>query len=242
MLPYACLSQFYDKLIIDDEYDAWTNYVVSLVKKYSCKSYGVDCACGSGIVTAKLKKAGFSVTGVDISEEMLVKAEERALNEKLKISFLRQDMKNLKLFEKTGFITVVNDGLNYLPQSDLPKAFKSFYKNLEKNGVLIFDVSSEYKLKNVLANNVYCDDDENLSYVWFNALKDGYVELSITFFEKQGEFYKRSEENQIQYIHSLSDIKAALNASGFNLISVTDEKGGEITDETQRLLFVVVKN
>lgn len=242
MLPYSSLSKFYDKIISDEEYSKWTDYIVSIVEKYAVKKSGVDVACGSGIVTLKLKKHGFSVVGVDVSEEMLTKARINADNEKLNVQFLRQDMKNLKLFEKASFITVINDGINYISQKDLLKTFNSFYKNLERGGALIFDVSSEYKLKNVLAGNVYGDDSEDLSYIWFNALEGDSVNLSLTFFKKDGDVYRRYEENQVQYIHKTDDIINALRSAKFNVVSVTDAYGEQIKQDTQRLLFIAIKD
>lgn len=238
MLPYSVLAGFYDTIIKDERYDKWTNYIVSLVKENCSGQTGVDVACGSGIVTLKLKKAGYNVTGVDISEEMLQQAQASARNENLYLPFLRQDMKNLKLFEKVSFITVINDGLNYIKQADLLKTFKSFHKNLKSDGVLIFDVSSSYKLKNVLGNNMYGDDNENLSYIWFNTLRDNKVDLNITFFKKQGENYIRYEENQTQYVHEVDSVITALNTAGFEIVSVTGEFGEEITNNTERIIFI----
>lgn len=238
MLPYSVLAGFYDAIIKDEYYDKFTNYIVALVKENCSGQTGVDVACGSGIVTLKLKKAGYNVTGVDISEEMLQQAQASARNENLYLPFLRQDMKSLKLFEKVSFITVINDGLNYIKQADLVKTFKAFYKNLKNDGVLIFDISSSYKLKNVLGNNMYGDDNENLSYIWFNTFSEDKVDLNITFFKKQGESYIRYEENQTQYVHELDCVTNALNTAGFEIVSVTGEFGEQLTSETERIIFI----
>ncbi|MBO5712699.1 MAG: class I SAM-dependent methyltransferase [Clostridia bacterium] len=241
MLPYQVLANFYDNIIKDDSYDKWTNYIVQLVKKYTTKNTGLDVACGSGIVTLKLKKAGFNVTGIDISNEMLLKAQSSALKEGLNVPFLRQDMKSLRTFEKVGFITVINDGLNYVKQADIKKAFNSFNKSLLKGGTLIFDVSSTYKLKTVLGNNMYGDDNENLSYIWFNTLNENSVDIAVTLFEKEGDSYRRYEETQTQYIHNQLDIENALSSAGFEIVSVTDANGNAVTDTTERILFITKK-
>ena len=241
-MAYSVLSKFYDTVILDSEYERWTDYVISVVKNNVKGVTGLDVGCGSGIVTLKLKKAGFKVTGVDISEEMLLKAGQRAINQNLNVDFIRQDMKSLKFFEKVSFITVINDGLNYLKQADLVKTFKSFYKCLSPNGTLIFDISSSYKLKTVLGNNMYGDNSENLSYMWFNTLNEDSVDLSVTFFEKQGDTYVRHDEVQTQYIHDMQAVITALSAAGFKLVSVTGAYGEEVTPTTERLMFIANKN
>lgn len=242
MLSYSALAKFYDKIILDGDYERWIDYIVSVVKEYVKSGKGIDCACGSGIATVKLKKAGFNVTGVDVSREMLVKAQEFAVKEKLNIPFLLQDMKKLKVFEKVDFITVINDGINYLTQKELSSAFASFYKSLNKGGTLIFDFSSEYKLKTVLGNNMFGDDGKDLSYIWFNTLNEDSVDMSLTFFEKDGDVYKRTEETQTQYIHTVSDVISALENAKFNVKRVTDGNGEELTKTSQRVLVIATRD
>ena len=239
---YIVLSKYYDKLIFDSDYQKWVDYVVEIVKKYSVNKKGVDVACGTGIFTRALKNNGFDVTGVDISQEMLKKAINLTVKENLSITYLKQNMKNLKLFEKVGFITCINDGLNYLNKIDFEKAIKSFSNALIKGGLLLFDISSKYKLEMVLANNLYGDNGEDLSYIWFNTLNGDSVELNVTFFEKQGNTYNRYDEKQVQYIHSLEFVKEILKANKFNIVSVTEELGNDLKEDSLRQIFIAIKN
>ena len=239
---YLVLSKYYDKLIFDSDYQKWVDFVVDIVKKYAVNKKGVDVACGTGIFTRALKNNGFEVTGVDFSQEMLEKAINLTVKENLSITYLKQNMKNLKLFEKVGFITCINDGLNYLNKSDFEKAIKSFSNALVKGGLLLFDISSKYKLETVLANNLYGDNGDDLSYIWFNTLKDDSVELNLTFFEKQGDAYCRYDEKQVQYIHSLEFVKQVLIANKFTIVSVTEELGNHLKENSLRQIFIAIKN
>lgn len=243
MIAYKNLSRFYQKLILDKSYDEWTDYLVTLVGKTATLKTGIDVGCGTGIFTRKLKKKGYKVTGVDISQDMLSVAKEVTEEQKLNIEYLLMDMRSLKSFEKVGFITVVNDGINYLPQKDLKKAFTSFNKCLKKGGALIFDISTEYKLEKVLGGNMYGDDSEELSYIWLSEYQsqEKSLDISVTFFEKQGELYKRYEERQIQYAHSKSDIESTLIETGFEIVSITGEKGNLPSENEQRLIFIAIK-
>ena len=241
--PYENLSKYYEDIINDKEYQDFLNLILNKVKKYSPLINGVDCACGSGLFSRKLKENGFNVVGVDISEEMLQVAKAKSDSLKLNVKYLKQDMKNLKTFEKVGFISVVNDGINYINNLEVKKAFKSFNKCLIKGGFLIFDISTEYKLKNILNGNVYGDNNEKLSYIWFNTfLEDkNAINLTLTFFEKQGDSYKRFDEEQTQYIHSFLDIKNALEDCGFEIIDVLDEFGKEISKQSNKNIFMAIK-
>lgn len=241
--PYEILSKYYEDIINDNTYQEFLNLILKKVKENSPTKKGFDCACGSGLFTRKLKREGFSVIGVDISEEMLKEAKSKSISEKIHIDYLKQDMKNLKSFEKVGFISVVNDGINYLSNKDLIKAFKSFNKCLVKGGCLIFDISSKYKLEKVLNGNVFCDNNDKLSYMWFNSfIKDkNAINLTLTFFENQGNSYKRFDEEQLQYIHAVEDIKNALNDCGFKVVDITDEYGFDIKENSQKNIFTAIK-
>ena len=84
------------------------------------------------------------------------------------------------------------------------------YKGFKPGGALIFDVSSEYKIKNILANNVFAEDLDDLTLLWFNELTGNKLTMSLTFFIKDGEKYVRKEETHVQYAHSVEFIQNAL--------------------------------
>ena len=142
-LAYSALAKVYERLMDGETYAKWAERIVGLLEENSCGSLGFDLACGSGYFTRAIKRAGYDVTGVDISEEMLTEAKRLCDKENLRIDFLRQDMTCLKSFNKVDFLTVVNDGVNYLSPEKLKKAFTAFYKQLKVEGVLIFDFSTE---------------------------------------------------------------------------------------------------
>ena len=220
---YTILSKYYDKLIYDSEYQQWVDYVAKVVKEYAKSKKGVDVACGTGIFTRALKKSGFDVAGIDLSQEMLEKAINLTVKENLSITYLKQNMKNLKLFEKVGFITCINDGLNYLNGVDFEKAIKSFSSNLLSGGLLLFDISSKYKLENVLSNNMYGDNSEDLSYIWFNTKNDDSVEINV------------------QYVHSLEFVTNVLEKNNFNIVKVTGELGKDLNKNSLRQIFIAIK-
>ena len=238
---YSALAPHYEKLITNCDYEQWSQYVYEKLKVYSRGEKGCDCACGSGYFTRFLKKSGFDVYGVDSSETMLLEANRLSAEQKIPVQYLLQDIKKFKTFEKLDFITVINDGFNYLSASGLKSALKSFNKALLKGGVLLFDISSEYKLKNVLGNNLYGEDTDDVTYLWFNTLNDDSVKMELTFFVKQGENYVRKDESHIQYIHKTEDIKALLLECGFDLVEISGHLGEPLNDKSQRINFIAIK-
>lgn len=238
---YSALAPHYEKLITSCDYEQWSQYVYNKVKQYSPSLNGCDLACGSGYFTRCLKKAGFNVYGVDQSQEMLFQAQANSLKEKVPVEYQQQDIKKFKSFNKLGFITVINDGLNYLSKVELKKALKSFYNSLEKGGALIFDLSSEYKLKNVIGNNLFCEDGQDVTYVWFNTLLEDSVKMELTFFTKDGDKYVRTDETHVQYIHKTKDVIDDLNSVGFEIVETVGHLGEELCNESLRINFVAIK-
>ena len=174
---------------------------------------------------------------------MLFEAKNNAINEGLNITFLKVDIRSLKYFNKVDFITACNDVFNYIQSKDLAKTFKNLYKLLNKGGVLVFDISSEYKLKNILSNNAFGDDDENLTYLWLNSYNKelNAVEMSLSFFEKNGKNYNRYDETQIQFIHTTNEIDEVLKGVGFKIVNKTDENGNELKENSNRIVYLVKK-
>ncbi len=238
---YTALAPVYEKLISDCDYEKWSQYLLNLIKEYSCGEKGLDLACGSGIITRFLAKNGYKISGMDYSEQMLTQAKLLSDKEKLNVGYFKGDLNNLKTFEKYDFITCINDGINYVKQEKLLNCFKSIAKSLNTGGLFLFDVSSEYKLKTVIGNNMFGEDREDVSYLWFNTLKESSVEMDLSFFIKNGETYIKKEESHVQYIHSESEIESALAKAGLTLIK-KDEFGKEITEKSLRINYTVKKN
>ena len=242
-MQYKSLSKYYEKLILDDGYDKWTDYILSIVKSKLSSGVGYDVGCGTGIFTRKLKKSGFSVKGVDISAEMLAIAKDLSSKNGVYIDYLLCDMRALKSFEKLDFITVVNDGLNYISQKDIKRCISSFSKCLKKGGILLFDISTEYKLSSVLNGNMFGSDDEELSYVWLSEYDEieKKLTMNLSFFEKQGDMYKRYDEQQTEYAHTVSALKSELDSAGFDILSISGAFGEELSDISHRAVFLAVK-
>ena len=127
---YSALASVYEDFMDEALLEEWKAYLLTLLKTYSPGKTGLDVACGSGIFTRAEAENGYKVTGVDVSEEMLAAAQEKAIEKRLNIRFLKEDMTKLSSFEKVDFITVVNDGINYIEPKKRVKTFKNFDKNI----------------------------------------------------------------------------------------------------------------
>jgi len=237
---YSILAKYYEYLTICD-YEKWSQYLYKQMQNFNAGKTGIDAGCGSGYFTRVLKDFGFDVSGADISDEMLSVARQTASAAGKNILFTNQNVKSLKTLKVVDFITAINDLVNYLDEIGVQKAFKSFNKCLKKGGLLLFDISSEYKLKNIIGNNLFAEDDDNISYIWFNQLQEKCVIMDLSIFIKENEHYLKREERHIEYIHNESFRKQSLMQNGFEILKAEAFLGGKIEKNTERIFFVARK-
>ena len=235
---YSALGRWFEYLNDDCGYEQWSQYLIKKLGEYPVGAKGLDIGCGNGYFTRALKKEGYDVLGVDKSPEMLSRAQEFSFKEGVRVEFLLGDITKLKLPGKCDFAVAVNDCLNYVKKSDLKSAFTRVHSCLKKGGTFIFDISSAQKLKNTLGNNLFAEDREDITYLWFNTLSGDSVTMDLTFFvlEKNGK-YTRYDERHVQYIHEEEDIIKALNECGFSV----ESEGHLGKEKRERINFICKK-
>ena len=235
---YDGLSEFYDLFMQDVDYRAWADFACSYLDK---DASGMDVGCGSGAFTFELKSRGFNVFGIDVSPQMVAIASKNAKKQGFSIDFAVANAEKIKLNKSVDFVTAICDVVNYIKNPT--EFFKNTYENLAENGVFIFDVSSEYKLKNILGDNVYTEEKDGVVYVWSNSLGKNKVDMFLSFFRKDPDGrYTRFDEEQTQYVHTLDGIVNLLQKVGFEKIEVyssIDKK--RVTATSERLYFVAQK-
>jgi len=100
----------------------------------------LELCCGSGRLTIPLAKGGLKITGVDNSMTMLEQAKKKAKEQKLEISFIEADIRNLELTKRFDLIFIPFNSIHHLYQNqDLFDTLKVARNHLKDDGVLIFD-------------------------------------------------------------------------------------------------------
>lgn len=222
---YEGFAEVYDQLMADVRYDEWAGFYAAMMNAYGIHSGKVcECACGTGSLTVPLGKRGFHMTGVDLSQDMLWIAQQKARKAGVAMPFVRQDMRQLRLHRPMDAILATCDGVNYLmTDEDLLAFFRSAYAALRPGGGLFFDISSAWKLQNDLGNNMICEDTENITYLWQNTWseKNATVDMHLCIFVREADGkYRRIDENQKQKAHDARHLVLLLQQAGFEQISV----------------------
>ena len=165
MNDYGKFASIYDRLIkADIDYGKIAKFVENIVDEAGFgKGIVLDLACGSGILTEKLKKLGYDMIGIDLSVDMLNIAKENNPD----ILYLCQDMREFELYGTVGAVVCCLDAVNcLLCPEDLIKCFSTVRNYLDDGGLFLFDVNSPYKFKNIFADNAYILEDEGIYCGW----------------------------------------------------------------------------
>jgi len=101
----------------------------------------LELCCGSGRITLPLLKEGIDVTGVDFTPSMLAAAKVKARKQGLRCSFLRGDMRNLRLKKKFKLVFIpFNSIQNTYTIEDVEKVFATVRAHLAPGGIFQFDI------------------------------------------------------------------------------------------------------
>lgn len=244
---YHRFSLVYDEMMESVNYQQWANYVYDLASPYRGIKRVLDLGCGTGNLTFPLAKKGCDVTGVDISSDMITVARSKLSNgfDGSEVKFLVQDMRMLDLEMYFDLVVCACDGINYLLNvDDLESTFASVRKVLHTGGVLVFDISSEYKLREIIGDNTFAENFANSSYIWENFWNEDkkLSYQSLTIFCKKGDMYEKIEERHIQKAHSETEICDCLTEQGFSDIRFFDTFSIDSPTEYSERVFVLARN
>ena len=153
VMAYETFAFVYDEVMDSSLYKKWLDF--------SCRHLGkrkqlLELACGTGALAVEFAKAGFDVTGLDLSEEMLIIASQRAEKEEAAVQFVAGDMLDLVDVGTYQAITCYSDSLCYMEdEQSVQQVFDGVYSCLEEDGVFLFDVHSLYQIDEVFPDYSY---------------------------------------------------------------------------------------
>ena len=155
------LAVSYDRLTNDVDYAAVVDFYWQILEKEGAKPRTcVDLACGTGSVSVLLAEKGLDVVGVDMSEDMLTVAFDKACDMENPPRFVCQKLQELKLHRGVDMAVCALDSLDYVTDpDDCAEAIRRVYKALNPGGVFIFDVNTPEKLRS-MDGQVWLDEDD----------------------------------------------------------------------------------
>ncbi|HCE12027.1 MAG TPA: SAM-dependent methyltransferase, partial [Enterococcus sp.] len=177
-MAYETFAFVYDEVMDSSLYKKWLDF--------SCRHLGErkqipELACGTGALAVEFAKAGYQVTGLDLSEEMLMIASQRAQAENVSIQFVEGDMLDLVDVGQYEAITCYSDSLCYMEDAQsVQQVFDGVFESLVEDGVFLFDVHSTYQIDEVFPDYSYHYQTDDFAFLWESY--QGEVEHSIEHF------------------------------------------------------------
>lgn len=235
---YKEFAYIYDKLTFDIDYEEYSEVIKKELKKLDIKPESIlELGISSGNMTKYFYNASINYTGVDLSKEMLKICADKFSN----INIINEDLCQLELTKNYDFIFSTLDTINYILDSE---KLQNLFSNINENctGVFMFDVNTPYKLIEVMGNNHFVYEYEDIFYTWVNQYyeEDNLIDFYIDFFVKnQDNSYKRIRETQTEKVYSLDALRFMLYNSGFNTVIIIDfDTGKTLNNCTQRALLI----
>lgn len=244
---YNSFADFYDSLTENISYKNRAEYFKKLIEKfYGEAELVLDLACGTGKLSFELEKLGYDVTAIDISQEMLMTAREKAVAQGSHILYLCQDMRKIDLYGTMDAVICALDSINHITNGeDVRKTFLRLTNFVSDNGLFIFDVNTLYKHQKILGNNVFIYETDDVYCVWQNNLSeedDSVVDICLDFFENDTEdpdCYYRSQEIFSEKAYSVKQLETWLNEAEFDIKAIYDEDSeNPPSDISQRIIIV----
>jgi SAM-dependent methyltransferase len=173
----------------------------------------LDLCCGPGRHSLELARHGFSVTGVDRTQNYLETARKQVKTDGLKVEFIQEDMRSfckpnafdvaINLFTSFGYFEDIKDD---------KKVITNVYRSLRNKGVFLIDIMGKEVLARVFCERNWHEVDNN------TVLEECKISLRL---------------------YSAVELTALLNECGFNRIDVYRDLTGEPYDHAAKRLILV---
>lgn len=217
MNAYGPLAFWYDRLTLDIPYEAFVDFYE---KEFSADGGEfkvlLDLCCGTGTLTWLLAERGYEMIAADASPDMLMQAASKAAEVSVPPLFLCQDASALDLYGTVDAAVCSLDGMNYIPESELPEVFHRLHLFVRPGGLLIFDIKTPEWFRSV-DGSVSVDETEDMLCLWraeFDT-EENAICYGMDIFSKSGSLWRRDSEEHIEYAHSPELLAELLEIAGF---------------------------
>ncbi len=223
---FARLAPHYDALMAPVPYQAWADYISDLAllaqRPIMEGMRLLDLATGTGSIALEFAARGCHVTGLDLSEPMLVQARRKAEIRGLEAEFLQADLADFHLPRQYDHAVCLYDSLNYLLEPELlEQAFANVYAALVPTGLFIFDVNTVHALEAELFTQT-SPSSAAVRYRWVSQYdrRTRITEVKMHFEVAQtGEVFDIVHR---QRAYSDAELRSLLHRAGMEVLQVFD--------------------
>ncbi len=219
-MSYAALAPVYDGFFEPD-------YEQKILRRYRriLSDAGVICGdildmgCGTGRLSLALAMGGAKVCGVDPDAAMLACAKEKG--EGLDIDWRCCTLPQVEGQACFDAVTASLDVINHITdEQELLSNFCAAKRLLRRGGVLVFDVNTEKKFREVYGRNAYVFRSLGAFAAWENDYDEEkeLCRFTVDVFTRQGENYTRKTDVIEERLYRDDRLRRLLQQAGFRVI------------------------
>ena len=211
------------------DYDEEYEFFNKLIQEKNCNSI-LEIGSGTGNLAKRFKENHQNYIGLDYSQSMIEIAQERNKG----CTFIHGDMRNFELQNPVDAIIITGRSTSYLVNNgDISDTFESVFKNLNPNGVLIFDIIDANRFIPFIKENktiIHEASYEGVNYVresqWETThLENFMLDWNAKYFQiLENEKELLSEDFSNVRVFTLNEMELFLYLNNFEIIKVIDRK------------------
>ena len=201
----------------------------------------LDLCCGPGRHAVEFAKRGLAVTGYDFSEEYLKEAAARAKNKKVKLCFMRGDMRRLKFNGKFDAAVNLFTSFGYFQKfSDDIRTLRGVAKALKPGGLFMLDIIHGGYVRKNFTPRSWLDMGGYYHLEELELNRDGVLNAWTRISKETGVIQEKSFFSRM---YDKKRISAALRKAGLESLKFWGSfRGLPLTSKRNRLIVLARKS
>jgi SAM-dependent methyltransferase len=243
LAAYEAFAPVYNSFNHSNDYERWLGgTLLPQLRELGLKEGGTafDVGCGTGRAFQPLLRRGWKLLGCDLSPAMLdIAATAGGREVELRVA----DMRNLPVLGCFDLVLSLNDSVNHLlGDEDLVQALIGMRKNLDLDGLLVFDVNAKPVFENAYSSQKTIEH-EGARWVWRGT---GEAAPSVFEAEITGDHLAKPVRF-LERFWSKQEVLHAMSAAGLTTLAALgmSERGDDILlaspideDRDYKLVFI----
>ena len=216
------LARYYDLMHQHRDYSRESRFVDQLVQKtWSGAKRILDISCGTGEHAMRMAEAGYQVTAIDASPDMLDIAQKKAELKGLSICFKCQDFRDLDFEEEFEAAYCLGYTFLYIrTYAEIGAFFDKIHRALSTSGVFILDFLNGWRLIEEYPKRKFVCRDEETTITQFDEpslnreRRLRHLEFSYIIQNRRGKVETSSAEEDLRIFFE-DEVRFLITSHGF---------------------------
>lgn len=212
------------------DYDKEYEFYNKLIQEKKCSSV-LEIGSGTGNLAKRFQKNNLNYFGLDSSQSMIDIAQKKNKDS----NFILGNMRNFELEKPVDAIIITERSTSYLTNNeDIIDTFESVHRNLNPNGLFIFDIIDANRFIPFIKENELIV--HNATYEGIQYIRESHWEttpLENFLLDWRAKFYRITADNKKEIllddfstvrVFTLNEIELFLYLNNFEILKVIDRK------------------